>query len=65
MIAKKDPLQKLIGLCDEPEGPLDASIHHDKYLYGKLVLTMVPVFVDTGSWIAMAVVRDRFHKQAA
>jgi len=26
---------------------------------------MVPVFVDTGGWIAMAVVRDRFHKQAA
>ena len=26
---------------------------------------MVPVFVDTGGWIAMAVVRDRFHKHAA
>jgi len=26
---------------------------------------MGPVFVDTGAWIAMAVVRDRFHKQAA
>ena len=26
---------------------------------------MVPVFVDTGGWIAMAVVRDQFHKQAA
>lgn len=26
---------------------------------------MVPVFIDTGGWIAMAVVRDRFHKQAA
>jgi len=25
---------------------------------------MLPVFVDTGGWIAMAVVRDRFHKQA-
>jgi hypothetical protein len=35
MMAEKDPLQKLIGLCDEPEGPSDASIHHDKYLYGK------------------------------
>jgi len=26
---------------------------------------MVPIFIDTGGWIAMAVVRDRFHKQAA
>jgi len=26
---------------------------------------MVPVFKDTSGWIAMAVVRDRFHKQAA
>jgi predicted nucleic acid-binding protein len=26
---------------------------------------MVPVFVDTGAWIAMAVVRDQFHKEAA
>jgi hypothetical protein len=26
---------------------------------------MAPVFVDTGAWIAMAVVRDQFHKQAA
>lgn len=26
---------------------------------------MIPVFVDTGGWIAMAVVRDKFHKQAA
>lgn len=26
---------------------------------------MIPVFVDTGGWIAMAVVRDQFHKQAA
>ena len=34
-IAVKDPLQKLIGLCDKPEGPNDASIHHDKYLYRK------------------------------
>jgi predicted nucleic acid-binding protein len=23
------------------------------------------VFVDTGGWIAMAVIRDRFHKKAA
>ena len=34
-IAVKDPLQKLIGLCDKPEGPTDASIDHDKYLYRK------------------------------
>ena len=30
-----DPLQKLIGLCDNPAGPTDASVHHDKYLYRK------------------------------
>jgi len=34
-IVVEDPLQKLIGLCDKPEGPNDASIHHDKYLYRK------------------------------
>ena len=34
-IAKEDPLQRLIGLCDEPDGPTDASVHHDRYLYGK------------------------------
>ncbi|MEW6326661.1 MAG: CopG family transcriptional regulator [Thermodesulfobacteriota bacterium] len=32
---QKDPLLKVIGLCDNPVGPNDASIHHDKYLYGK------------------------------
>jgi hypothetical protein len=26
---------------------------------------MTPVFVDTGGWIAMAVIRDQHHKQAA
>jgi predicted nucleic acid-binding protein len=26
---------------------------------------MIPVFIDTGALIAMAVTRDRFHKQAA
>lgn len=26
---------------------------------------MIPVFVDTSGWIAMAVVRDQFHQQAA
>ena len=34
-IADEDPLHKLIGLCDKPDGPTDASIHHDRYLYGK------------------------------
>jgi len=34
-MAEEDPLRKLIGLCDKPDGPTDASIHHDKYLYGK------------------------------
>ena len=34
-IPQEDPLQKLIGLCDNPDGPTDASVHHDKYLYGK------------------------------
>lgn len=34
-IAEDDPLKKLIGLCDKLEGPTDASIHHDKYLYRK------------------------------
>lgn len=36
-MAEEDPLQKLIGLCDKPDGPTDASIHHDRYLYGKQV----------------------------
>ena len=36
-IAKEDPLRKLIGLCDKPDGPTDASIHHDSHLYGKQV----------------------------
>ncbi len=26
---------------------------------------MTPVFVDTGGWIAMAVIRDQYHRQAA
>ncbi len=34
-IPEQDPLLDLIGLCDSPEGPIDASIQHDKYLYGK------------------------------
>ncbi|MBI3989004.1 MAG: CopG family transcriptional regulator [candidate division NC10 bacterium] len=32
---EKDPLLALIGLCDDPEGPRDASVNHDAYLYGK------------------------------
>ena len=36
-MAEEDPLRKLIGLCDKPDGPTDASIHHDRYLYGKQV----------------------------
>jgi len=34
-VVKDDPLREMIGLCDSPDGPTDASIHHDKYLYGK------------------------------
>jgi hypothetical protein len=34
-VAKKDPIREIIGLCDSPHGPTDASIHHDRYLYGK------------------------------
>ncbi|MCP4665258.1 MAG: CopG family transcriptional regulator [Deltaproteobacteria bacterium] len=33
-MTEDDPLQKLIGLCDKPEGPTDTSMHHDRYLYG-------------------------------
>ena len=35
-IAEKDPLREIIGLCDNPNGPTDASVHHDRYLYGKM-----------------------------
>ncbi|HDH86555.1 MAG: hypothetical protein DRG35_06730 [Deltaproteobacteria bacterium] len=34
---EEDPIWQLIGLCDKPDGPTDASIHHDRYLYGKQV----------------------------
>ena len=34
-IAEKDPIREIIGMCDDPHGPTDASIHHDRYLYGK------------------------------
>ncbi len=36
-MAEEDPLRKIVGLCDKPNGLTDASIHHDKYLYGKQV----------------------------
>ena len=36
-MVEEDPLRDLIGLCDKPNGPTDASIHHDSYLYGKQV----------------------------
>lgn len=32
---ESDPLQQIIGLCDNPDGPRDVSVHHDRYLYGK------------------------------
>jgi hypothetical protein len=34
-ITNEDPIKKIIGLCDKPEGPTDASIYHDRYLYRK------------------------------
>ena len=30
-MAEEDPLQKLIGLCDKQDGPIDSSIHHDRF----------------------------------
>ena len=29
------PLIRMIGICDNPAGPKDAAIQHDKHLYGK------------------------------
>ena len=29
------PLKRMIGICDSPVGPKDASVQHDRYLYGK------------------------------
>jgi plasmid stability protein len=29
-----DPLLRLIGLVDDPEGPDDVAVNHDHYLYG-------------------------------
>jgi hypothetical protein len=34
-IAEKDPIREIIILCDSPHGPTNASIHDDRYLYGK------------------------------
>lgn len=31
----EDPLLDLIGLCDGEDGPTDAALHHDRYLYGR------------------------------
>jgi len=38
-VGNDDPLKKLIGLCDSPDGPTDASTHHDRYLYGEKALS--------------------------
>ena len=32
--ADGDPLLKLIGLVDDPDGPDDVAVNHDHYLYG-------------------------------
>ena len=29
-----DPLGRLIGLVDDPDGPTDQAVNHDHYLYG-------------------------------
>lgn len=33
--AKDDPLSRLIGICGNREGPRDAALHHDAYLYSR------------------------------
>jgi hypothetical protein len=33
--AGEHPLVRMIGICDGKNGPTDAAVHHDKYLYGK------------------------------
>jgi hypothetical protein len=30
----EDPLERLIGLVDDPDGPDDVAENHDHYLYG-------------------------------
>ena len=32
---KDDPLLSIVGLCQKPVGPQDASLNHDRYLYGR------------------------------
>ncbi len=32
---EEDPLLEVIGLCQRSEGPRDASVNHDRYLYGR------------------------------
>jgi Ribbon-helix-helix protein, copG family len=29
-----DPILRLVGLVDDPEGPDDVAVNHDHYLYG-------------------------------
>ena len=31
---EEDPLLRLIGLVNDPEGPDDVAVNHDHYLYG-------------------------------
>jgi hypothetical protein len=33
-VGDEDPLERLIGLVDDPEGPTDVAANHDHYLYG-------------------------------
>jgi hypothetical protein len=33
--SEQHPLLNMIGLCDSKNGPKDAAVHHDRYLYGK------------------------------
>lgn len=30
----EDPLERLVGLVDDPDGPDDVAAQHDHYLYG-------------------------------
>jgi hypothetical protein len=31
----RHPLVEMIGLCDGKQGPRDAALNHDRYLYGR------------------------------
>jgi hypothetical protein len=33
-VQERDPLERLIGLVDDPGGPDDVAENHDHYLYG-------------------------------